>query len=77
MLRFLDSADLDTATLDECTTLSGRDKTGDDRRDDAVYWSLPVRERIAVLKFLCELQFDRNDKLVERIDDEDADAMVR
>jgi hypothetical protein len=76
MLRFLDSADLDTATLADCPGLAERDKAEDDRRDDTVYWSLPVRERVAILKFLCELQFDRNDKLAERIDGEDADAMV-
>ncbi|RLN97376.1 hypothetical protein BBJ28_00018351 [Nothophytophthora sp. Chile5] len=44
---------------------------------NAFYFDLPVHKRVAMLKFLCEIQFDRNDSLVELIDDEDADTMVR
>lgn len=70
MLRFLDSA--------RTSSDASRDNSSDDlRRDDASYWSMPIPERVAILKQLCELQFDRNDTLIERIDGEEAEALVR
>ncbi|ETM99812.1 hypothetical protein PPTG_18622 [Phytophthora nicotianae INRA-310] len=42
---------------------------------EGFYFDLPVAERVAILKFLCEVQFDRNDTLIEQIDDEEAESM--
>ncbi|DAZ96233.1 TPA: LOW QUALITY PROTEIN: hypothetical protein N0F65_012595 [Lagenidium giganteum] len=47
----------------------------DDRDDDSPYLGLSVEERVVMLKFLCESQFDRNDSLVERLDDVDAEQL--
>lgn len=38
---------------------------------------LSVSERVAILKFVCEAQFDENEALVERIGDQEGDSLVR
>ena len=48
---------------------------GDD--PDRVYAQLSVAERVAILKWLCEAQFDDNDALVERSGEQDFEALVR
>lgn len=42
-----------------------------------LYAALSASERVAVLKFLCEAQFDNNEALVERIGDQEGDSLVR
>lgn len=43
----------------------------------ALYAALRPSDRVALLKYVCEAQFDDNDALVERIGDQDGDALVR
>ncbi|CEG50112.1 hypothetical protein F443_21241 [Plasmopara halstedii] len=45
-----------------------------EKRED-LYLGLPVKERLAMLKLLCEAQFDRNAILVEKIGHEEAESM--
>lgn len=42
-----------------------------------LYAALSASERVMVLKFLCEAQFDDNEALVERIGDQEGDSLVR
>ncbi|KAF1334303.1 Inactive ubiquitin carboxyl-terminal hydrolase 53, partial [Globisporangium splendens] len=44
-------------------------------RTKELYVNLSVSERVAILKFLCEAQFDENDVLVERIGDQEGDSL--
>ncbi|TYZ56926.1 hypothetical protein PybrP1_001909 [[Pythium] brassicae (nom. inval.)] len=41
----------------------------------ALYAALGASERVAVLKLLCEAQFDDNDTLIERIGDQEGDSL--
>lgn len=42
-----------------------------------LYAALGASDRVAVLKRLCEAQFDDNDTLIERIGDQEGDSLVR
>ncbi|KAF4317526.1 hypothetical protein BBO99_00003080 [Phytophthora kernoviae] len=72
LLRFLQDAEFPPAIAEDTAFPSAKTE-GEER--DAFYFDLPVKQRVAMLKFLCEIQFDRNDSLVELIDDEDAESM--
>ncbi|KAG7395856.1 hypothetical protein PHYBOEH_003102 [Phytophthora boehmeriae] len=72
LLRFLQDAEYASAIKNDTVFPSART---DDNERNAFYFNLPLKERVAMLKFLCEIQFDRNASLVELIDDEDAESM--
>lgn len=44
---------------------------------DLDYADLSMDQRVAMLKFLCDVQFDRNDALIESIGEKGEDALVR
>uniref|UniRef100_K3WZ96 PHD-type domain-containing protein n=1 Tax=Globisporangium ultimum (strain ATCC 200006 / CBS 805.95 / DAOM BR144) TaxID=431595 RepID=K3WZ96_GLOUD len=44
-------------------------------RTKELYVDLSVSERVAILKFLCEAQFDENEALVERIGDQEGNSL--
>ncbi|KAF1774402.1 Zinc finger, PHD-type, conserved site [Phytophthora cactorum] len=50
--------------------------TAEAEKREEFYFDLPMAEKVAILKFLCEAQFDRNETLIEQIDDEEAESMV-
>ncbi|KAI9922512.1 hypothetical protein PsorP6_000934 [Peronosclerospora sorghi] len=70
LLRFLRDVEYASIVINEFTTYSS-----DEQKQKALYFDLSLAERVAILKFLCEIQFDRNDTLVQLIDDEDADSL--
>ncbi|KAI9998626.1 hypothetical protein PInf_003208 [Phytophthora infestans] len=72
IFRFLREAEYPPAIAHDTTypaTSAEAEKRGE------FYFELPVAERVAILKFLCEAQFDRNEALIEQIDDEEAESM--
>nr|WAK73573.1 RNA-dependent RNA polymerase [Phytophthora palustris bunya-like virus 8] len=72
LLRFLRDAEYPPAIAADTTFPSAK---AEEEKLDGYYFDVSVKERVAMLKFLCEIQFDRNDSLVELIGDEDADSM--
>ncbi|KAK1935002.1 Remodeling and spacing factor 1 [Phytophthora citrophthora] len=72
LLRFLRDAEYPPA-ISESTKFPANSAEAEKRGE--FYFDLPVAERVAILKFLCEIQFDRNYSLVEQIDGEEAESM--
>ncbi|KAG7389453.1 hypothetical protein PHYPSEUDO_010338 [Phytophthora pseudosyringae] len=72
LLRFLREAEYPPAIAQD-TEFPASSAEAEKREE--FYFELPVAERVAILKFLCEVQFDRNDTLVEQIDNEEAASM--
>ncbi|KAG1692790.1 hypothetical protein DVH05_024405 [Phytophthora capsici] len=71
-LRFLHDAEYPPA-IAENTKFPASSAEAEKRGE--FYFDLPVADRVAILKFLCEIQFDRNDSLVEQIDGEEPESM--
>lgn len=65
LLRFLATQGFQLSSADSSTLA------------DLDYASLSMEHRVAMLKFLCDLQFDRNDALIESIGEKGENALVR
>lgn len=72
LMRFLREEEHPLAIAENTKSLSCSAEM--EMRED-FYFRLPVSERVAILKFLCEIQFDRNETLVEQINGETAESM--
>ncbi|KAJ8524306.1 hypothetical protein ON010_g16812 [Phytophthora cinnamomi] len=72
LLRFLRDAEYPPAIAEDMKYPAS---SSDAEKREEFYFDLSVAERVAILKFLCEIQFDRNDTLVEQIDQEEAESM--